>query len=437
MTGILLLTTGLASDSRYLTRATAPSDQHLSSLGLRKLWQTHIPTAGARDQLAKLQVIGDLMIAQTASGGVVALDAETGRMIWQMRFAGVMPGAWAAAGANENNIFVIADNRLLALNRKSGSIDWSIQVPHLPATTVMAEGSHVFYTAANGEMVAYRIPHTKAQVLQTDNNTLASESIITKPQRTWGMRLMTPMEQPPLVVNNRLVLPQLDGTVVILHRDRPRVAERLPKMGALTAPVARADDELYFGSHDCSVTAIEVTPEGLHQHWRFSGDGRIMQKPLAAGNDLLVTCEQGSLCCLDRKYGTLKWKNPQMKQILAVTRRSVIAINHLDQLCAFDRVHGSALGICNSTGFAMPIQNDQTDRVYLANHDGVVVAMRDSQAQSDKPLIHFPPRASAANPLDDLPAATAEAKSAKARASESNSSDSKSTEKKIQEMKDK
>ena len=104
----------------------------------------------------------------------------TGRILWSTRFNGVSPGSSVPAGANTNNLLVIADGQLQALNRRTGARDWTIHVPHLPATSVVANDKFAYYTAANGEVVSFKVPATAEQLRGADFGNLATARLVTK-----------------------------------------------------------------------------------------------------------------------------------------------------------------------------------------------------------------------------------------------------------------
>lgn len=389
---LVALTSGQASDTRYLTQVTLPSDQALAPLGVRKLWHSVVPTAGALDYLTKLQLHGDLLIAQTDGGGLTALDAETGRALWTTRFYGVSAGASVPAGANSSHIIVIADGKMQALNRRTGAREWVINVPHLPATSVVATDQYAYYTATNGEVVSFRVPASAETLRNADWGNLSSTRLLTKPEWAWGMRLTTALSQEPVVVNGRLLIPQREGNIVSMHLDKATVADRFQKMGTIAAPVAVADNDIYFGSLTGQVHCVEVVKEGILQRWRFSCQGRVVAKPLPAGDHLYVASEDGTLVCLNRRTGEQLWKRNNVKSLVSATKRILVAVDRQGQLVAFDRTYGLPLGQWNSSQYSLPMHNAETDRAFIANGNGVIVAMRDVTPAHNRPIVHFPPK---------------------------------------------
>jgi hypothetical protein len=429
---IVIAASGQATDTRYLTTPTLPTDKQLGSLGLRKLWHSHVPTANARDHLVKVHVFGDLVVAETAGGGLAGIDAETGRTLWQHRFPGVSTGAGLFPGANQHHVLVVADNKLIALDRQTGSMDWSVYVPNVPCANITADEQHAYYSAANGEIVSFAIPLPRAQLFAVRAGTLQSETVVSKPQWAWGMRLMSSLDRPPILMNDRLIVPSNDRSVMNLFHDKGNAAEPMPALGLLSAPVSFAGNDLYFSTGEGKVLAIELTRDGPMQRWSYTSEANSRQKPLVTASDLFSVNEEGGLVCLDRQTGTVRWKQRQIKQLVSANLRALLAMDLQGNLRAFDRNYGVQLGSWNAQDYRLPVCNEQTDRVFLANHDGLLVAMRDVSPQHDTPIVHVPPRVKAALPVEVVTEATEVKRLSKPATKQENGSDSakKSEEKK-------
>jgi outer membrane protein assembly factor BamB len=295
---------------------------------------------------------------------------------------------------------VVADNKLIALDRLTGSMDWTVYVPNLPATDIVANEQNAYYSAANGEIISFAIPLPKAQALAVRSGTLAAETMVVKAEWSWGMRLITALEQPPILLTNRLIIPNGNGNVVNLYHNKGQAAEPMPKLGLLSAPAATAASDMYFATMDGKLTAVEMTKDGPVQRWHYGDEGRIVQKPLTAGSDIFAVNEEGGMVCLDRQTGALRWKQRQIKQLISANLRALLAIDLQGNLRAFDRNHGVSLGSWYAQDYRLPVLNTQTDRVFLANHDGLIVAMRDVSPQHDQPILHFPPVVKSSAPVE-------------------------------------
>jgi hypothetical protein len=137
---------------------------------------------------------------------------------------------------------------------------------------------------------------------------------------------------------------------------------------------------------------VEVIKEGILERWRHPCEGRVVSRPLPVGDQLFVSSEDGTLACLNRRTGEPVWKRKNVKSLVAATKRNVLAMDRQGMLVAFDRHYGLPLGTWNATQYSLPVHNHYSDRAYLANGNGMIVAMRDVKSDHAAPTVHFPPK---------------------------------------------
>src|SRR5690348_16796546 len=84
---LLLVTVAATQGTRLFTRPALPPENMLQRLDLTLAWHTRVTMEGQRDGIRTLQLApgkkGLQFIVQTRRGGVAALDAETGDLLWQ------------------------------------------------------------------------------------------------------------------------------------------------------------------------------------------------------------------------------------------------------------------------------------------------------------------------------------------------------------------
>lgn len=104
--------------------AQPPSQATLDRLRLAQEWYAHVPLQGAKDGLALVQVIDEeLVIAQTRSGLVVALDARTGAKQWSYRLPAAYAVTYPVATAGRF-VFVANLATLVCLQRLTGQVEF-------------------------------------------------------------------------------------------------------------------------------------------------------------------------------------------------------------------------------------------------------------------------------------------------------------------------
>jgi alcohol dehydrogenase (cytochrome c) len=129
---------------------------------LRMAWMLPVPGA---PRLEATPVVLDGIMYVTAWNTVIALDAASGRQLWQYKRpqnSGLL--SEAAGGANRgvgiagNHVFMLSDNaHLLALDRGTGKLIWDVAMTDWPKSQYSASGAplvigeHVIAGVAGGE----------------------------------------------------------------------------------------------------------------------------------------------------------------------------------------------------------------------------------------------------------------------------------------------
>jgi hypothetical protein len=150
----------------------------------------------------------------------------------------------------------------------------------------------------------------------------------------------------------------------------------------------------YIGSDDAAVYAINISSGKLR--WRHTAGTSIKRTPVALDNDLYITSDREGLARLDRASGEAQWKipmgataldaNPDADRFLAANDRLVYATDGSGRLVILDRKRGVKLSMLDTTAFRVPVVNDNTDRLYLAANDGLIVCLHDKDQK--EPIRH-------------------------------------------------
>ncbi len=100
-------------------------------------------------------------------------------------------------------------------------------------------------------------------------------------------------------------------------------------------------------------------------------------------HDLYVTAVEKGMARLNRDTGEPVWKirgddySPEADRLLAANPKFVYAMDQRGQLLILDRKNGAVLTRYDVRDYAFPIINADTDRIYLAANNGLVVCLHD------------------------------------------------------------
>ncbi len=153
------LAVGLASAQApsIWSHPTVPAPEALARLGLQFAWRTFVPVEGLRDGIATVQHLGDVIVVQTRSGAVSALDPNTGATLWRTAVGNPYP-VIHTVGYNDLLILVSNGTQIQALNRANGRPLWEVDLPTTPLSPPAADHEAFYVCLTNGRLTAYAFP---------------------------------------------------------------------------------------------------------------------------------------------------------------------------------------------------------------------------------------------------------------------------------------
>jgi outer membrane protein assembly factor BamB len=125
---------------------------------LRLGWATTLPLEGNRDGIATIQLFESLLVVQLRSGLVSAHDAESGTQAWSVRPGGTFPPLIPEACSDNRFIIVIRDVRMYGINRSTGKLEWTFEMPTIPSSAPTSDGERVYVCIGGDRLIAYGLP---------------------------------------------------------------------------------------------------------------------------------------------------------------------------------------------------------------------------------------------------------------------------------------
>jgi outer membrane protein assembly factor BamB len=442
----ILLTGAVVSaqnPTTLFTQPSVPSSDILNRFNLKLAWQMYLPTEGRRDGIfsvqipERLQPPGGLILVQTRSAVVMAIDSATGTMLWRTPVG--MPFAMRQRlGYNSKQIFVANGVDLYALNRDSGQIEWVFRLPHVASAPPVADDEYLYIGLGTGRLYGYRLPkpgetvptpvvaegrdsgpaasrqgtasgspssRTSMSALGVSGQAVSAISAISslgqsvrsisaisssmesheagvargpQPQFVWDYVAESRLELAPLISTNYLLVATYAGSFTAMRKLDGGLQYHFQATAPLSAPLGQHGDMAYVGSEDFSVSALDMFAGQVH--WRFLGAGPIRQKPEVNDESVYLAPERSGLYRLDRETGRVVWRNPNAERFLAANRKFVYATDRSGRLLILDRARGTELAVYDGAhDFVVPIINEMTDRLFLASNDGLLLCLHDRQ----------------------------------------------------------
>jgi outer membrane protein assembly factor BamB len=435
---LLAVTTVRAQDPKRLyTQPSVPPREVLDRLNLKLGWRAHVPMDGRRDGIFSVQRAGDELLVQTRSGLVVCLDAETGRSRWRARFGRAYRTA-VELGFNTQSVFVVNDQTLYAIERKTGQLQWDYDLPDGPTATPVADDDQLFISLGEGKVHAFALPRmTKGgtgkpeidknkkpggskddkkpndkptpgddKYKKPDTGALSSSGVVggglssktvlssigaltsgrqasrtdrtgIQPHLDWTDAPGVRIELTPVLTPDSVFIAGANGRIASLATGLKTIEhfERALADGPISVAPAQHGEEAYVGARDGNLYAVK-TLTGTTR-WRFTMGTAVTFRPSATDEDVFVTSDRGGLHRVNRSNGQMIWRNGTAARFLAENKKFVYATDRSGRFLVLDRGSGKQLSSYNLRDFVFPIANEHTDRVYLAANDGLIVCLHD------------------------------------------------------------
>jgi len=402
---IMLGVTSLRSqpDLRIITHPKLPPRDVLEKLNLSLAWHAKLTTAGNRDGLFTLQLIpskrGPQLVVQTLYGAVYLIDAETGDILWRTP-VGIPSWNAQPVGYNEQNIFVTRREILYILNRDNGTqryytLDKDTKLPtngfSLPAPSSAAPraDNDMIFICMGHKLEAYLLPvfgSTEESIKKftaiagrelsaIEHREVLEKSAALPPLLQWNFQEADMnLEQPPVIGDANMAVVTSAGKVLTFNKfDRSKPYE-FQTNGNVSAAMGKYGNMAYIGSEDYALYALNMENQSLA--WRFLASAPILKRPEVTNRDIFLSSHRKGLYRLQRETGRAVWLNNQADRFLSTNQKYVYALDPTGVLLVLDYARGSLLGRHDMRDWIIPVPNDFNDRLYLANHDGQILCLR-------------------------------------------------------------
>jgi hypothetical protein len=143
----------------------------------------------------------------------------------------------------------------------------------------------------------------------------------------------------------------------------------------------------YIGGDDANLYALETA--GGRLLWRYTIGVPISRRPAVTNEDIYIVAGRQGMTRVDRATGQPLWRIPTRSGVaesnasadyfLAANAKYVYALDASGHFLVLDRRRGVTLSGFDSRDFVFPINNDITDRVYLAANNGLIVCLHDRE----------------------------------------------------------
>lgn len=379
---LTVMSLGLGAAQAQRADMTGFDDEEaLRRQNLVRQWYLQIQPLGQREKVSSLKVLDDLLMVQTDKGQIHSLDAETGRVHWNVVIGEGNSETYPPA-ITPKFVYVVSADTLAALDRETGGIVWTRELPGLATSGPGANDDYVYVQLSDHRIYAVAVKDE-------------FQRKYTARPVAWYLQADGALENPPIVLKDRLALMTSAGTLYALPLDSRKLFYRFFTRSRNSAPLATLGSLLYVATTDYDLFAIDLKTGRLK--WRFPSGFPIHSKPIPFVDDVYVTPTGAGLYALSNENGRAQWYNPHAKRLIAVSQSHVYAADRINRFMILSRKEGNELASWLAPAFKISTDNQFTDRIYMSTEDGLVVCLREtenvkphSHPQLEAPVIEEP-----------------------------------------------
>jgi outer membrane protein assembly factor BamB len=181
----------------------------------------------------------------------------------------------------------------------------------------------------------------------------------------------------------------LSGSVHSISRSDGSLTFQFETDGQIRTPLAYNHDSLFVASDDGRFYCIDIDNGRLK--WTFVSGLPIRQQPRVIEESVYVAPDAGGLYSLNIGTGRIRWHQLRGTEFLAAAGDRIFASDQLGNVLVLSRSDGSVRATLPLRAMSVRVNNDRTDRLYLASTTGVVLTLKEQD--SEFPTYHkFPER---------------------------------------------
>lgn len=349
-----------------------PTSRMLSRYGLERAWWSQATVNPKRDKVKFIVLDEENVYLQGTGGTVTAFDAESGKRIWSVQLGNrdepIFPGV-----SNEKHFLAVSGLTLYCMERFNGKVLWELTLPVMPSVGPSVDDQHIYFGALDGSIYSFEIrkidelsrqrllPQWSYQAMRWRYRT--SKEITTKAYST-----------------GRLVnFASRDGSLYAVGALERDLTWQFETSAPITAPLAATSDSLILASEDYFVYCLN-RENGLVR-WEFASGNPIRKAPVVIEEDLYIMPDRGGLFNLAIRSGDEKWERPGVSDLLGATKSRLFCSDETGNIVLLQRSTGRPLGTLPLRPFSVRLQNDRTDRLFLATPSGLVVCLREQGSE--------------------------------------------------------
>jgi outer membrane protein assembly factor BamB len=341
--------------------------------GLNPQRTRYLPARGIRPPFRKLWrytehpllefppiYVGGTLYAVNNSGFAFALDAKTGKKLWERRI-GRLNASSPTYYKHRLYIVNLVPGHIVKLDAATGKIVWKKTLPGRAESSPVVVGSSVYFGCENGDL--YSVSTVNGNV-------------------RWATQLGGPIKAAPAFYGGRLYVGDYGGDMNAVEAQTGKLVWQTASLGTgfnggqFYSTPAVAFGRVYAGNNDDRVYSFDLSDGALA--WTYSTGGYAYSGPTVASTKhspptVYIGSFDGNIYALDAKDGTVRWSRSTGGQVVG----SLSAIGEIVYVAEFTHqttsgymMHSGRKVFTYPKGTYTPIISDGQD-LYLTGYSSI------------------------------------------------------------------
>ena len=304
----------------------------------------------------------------SSTGSVSAIDADTGALKWQNR-VGKTAFMSVGVGADNNHVAVINGSTLYCLTADSGKLLFSAKCRHGVSAGPSVSWGRIYVPLVNGRLEVFKI---KERGVNSSSFASVGEST-----------------SPPLITGKTISWTTDRGLMNVVAEDGGKaVSYQLRADDAIVGQPVYQSGVFFVTSLDGFIYALDEDRGSVK--WQVSTGASISQSPAVFGGFVYVVNDNNELFKLDVKqgYNAPGWESPRsgVGKIVGAGQKDIFVTDKVGNLKVLSQSSGAVLSSVPFGSVDKVLANQQSDRLYFANRQGLVQCIR--EVASEVPHFH-------------------------------------------------
>jgi len=357
-----------------------PQEAALNRLGLTMSWWAQAGVKPTRDRVEFFTVDEQNVFVQSTTGIVTSFHAELGKRLWS-HLIGIPEQQSYPVTTSDQEVVVTIGLHLHSLRKDTGKKVWELVVKEYPSTSPEVTDENIFVGTIDGSVLAYDLSKVRS---------LYTRGML--PQWTeraflWNFQTPELIISPPIPFDRDVVFASRRGIVYSLKDENKVLNYQLETGNSIRTPLGYSRDRVFVSDRYARMLCLNAKTGQVQ--WTFAGGSTMPQQPRVIGDSIYLAPRHEGLISLAVQGGIFQWRQPRASAFIAASETRVYARDESKNLLVLDRGTGQLIGTMDMRNFALHVENDRTDRIFLASTDGAVVALR--EMGSEYPVYHLHP----------------------------------------------